>query len=86
MNVGGIRNFLVHKGFYRRFIKDFSQIVIPLCRLLHKDATFVFDKACLDAFIEIKKSLISTAIMIALDWNLPFEIIFDASDFLLGPS
>ena len=60
---------------------DFSKIVRPLCRLLEKDATFVFDEVCLDAFMELKKRLISAPIMIVLDWNLPFEIMCDTSDF-----
>ena len=36
--VKGIRSFLGHAGFYRRFIKDFSKISRPLCKLLEKDA------------------------------------------------
>ena len=40
--VKGIRSFLGHAGFYKRFIKDFSKISIPLCRLLEKDAKFDF--------------------------------------------
>ena len=43
--VKGIRSFLGHAGFYRRFIKDFSQISKPLCRLLEKDANFDFDES-----------------------------------------
>ena len=82
MNVKGVRSFLCHASFYRRFIKDFSKIVRPLCRLLEKDAAFVFDEACLDAFIEIKKRLITAPI--ASDWNVPFEIMCDASDFAIG--
>ena len=36
-----IRSFLGHAGFYRRFIKDFSKISRPLCRLLEKDANLI---------------------------------------------
>ena len=36
--VKGIRSFLGHAGFYRRFIKDFLKISKPLCKLLEKDA------------------------------------------------
>ena len=36
ITVKGIRSFLGHAGFYRRFIKDFSKISRPLCRLLEK--------------------------------------------------
>ena len=84
MNVKGVRSFLSHDRFYRRIIKDFSKIVRPSCRLLEKDTTFVFDKAYRHAFIEIKKRLISTSIIIAPDWNIPFDIMCDASDFAIG--
>ena len=43
--VKGIRSFLGHTGFYRRFIKDFSKISRPLCKLLEKDAKFDFDES-----------------------------------------
>ena len=42
----GIRSFLGHVGFYRRFIRDFSKISRPLCKLLEKDVKFDFDKSC----------------------------------------
>ena len=32
-----VRSFLGHAGFYRRFMKDFSKISRPLCRLLQND-------------------------------------------------
>ena len=50
INVKGIRSFLGHTRFYRRFIKDFSKIVKHLCNLLEKDAAFMFDENCLKAF------------------------------------
>ena len=44
--VKGIRSFLGHAGFYRRFIRDFSKIARPLYRLLEKDTKFYFDESC----------------------------------------
>ena len=44
ITVKGIRSFLGHTDFYRRFIKDFSNISKSLCRLLEKDAKFNFDE------------------------------------------
>ena len=41
----GVRSFLRHAGFYIQFIKDFSKIVRPLCKLLKKDVVFAFDEA-----------------------------------------
>ena len=43
INIRGIRSFLGHAGFYRRFIKDFSKISKPLCKLLEKDTPFEFN-------------------------------------------
>ena len=48
--VRGIHSFLGHVGFFRRFIKDFSKIARPLCKLLEKDVIFSFDESCIKAF------------------------------------
>ena len=61
--VKGIRGFLGHHGFYRRFMKDFSKISKPLCRLLEKDAKFDFDESYRFAFEEIKSRLVIALIM-----------------------
>ena len=82
--VKGIRSFLGHAGFYRRFIKDFSKIARPLCRLLEKDTRFNFDDSCKAAFEEIKTKLVQAPIMAAPEWDQGFEIMCDASDFSMG--
>ncbi|GKB02168.1 reverse transcriptase domain-containing protein [Tanacetum coccineum] len=48
--VKGVRSFLGHAGFYRRFIQDFSKIARPMTHLLEKDAPFVFSQDCIVAF------------------------------------
>ena len=83
-SIKGIRSFLGRDGFYRRFIKDFSKITKPLCKLLEKDVPFVFDEKCLAAFQTLKSVLISAPVIIAPDWNLPFELMCDASDYAVG--
>ncbi|KAI5343456.1 hypothetical protein L3X38_011332 [Prunus dulcis] len=83
-SVKGVRSFLGHAGFYRRFIKKISSISRPLCNLLAKDAVFEFDEICMEAFTTLKKELTSAPIIIAPDWSLPFEIMCDASDFAIG--
>ena len=80
----GIRSFMGHVGFYRRFIKDFSKISRPLCKLLEKYAKFDFDESCRSAFEEIKSRLVSTPIMLTPDWSNEFEIMCDASDYATG--
>ncbi|KAD5317466.1 hypothetical protein E3N88_17412 [Mikania micrantha] len=83
-SVKSIRSFLGHAGFYRRFIKDFSKIARPMTQLLEKDAPFVFSDECLHAFRLLKEKLVNAPIMIAPDWALPFELMYDASDFAVG--
>ena len=78
--VNGIRSFLGHAGFNRRFIKDFSKIA----RLLEKDTKFNFDDSCKAAFEEIKIRLVQAPIMAAPDWDQEFEVMCDASDFAMG--
>ncbi|XP_056691920.1 uncharacterized protein [Spinacia oleracea] len=84
VNVKGVRSFLGHAGFYRHFIKDFSKIAKPLTQLFLKDATFEFTDACLESFDRIKKALITAPIIQPPDWDLPFEIMCDASDYAVG--
>ena len=82
--VKGITSFLGHAGFNRRFIRDFSKIARPLCRLLEKDTKFYFDESYHNAFEEIKSRLVEAPIMAKPDWNREFEIMCDASDFAMG--
>ncbi|CAN6586212.1 unnamed protein product [Malus baccata var. baccata] len=68
----------------RRFIKDFSKISTPLCRLLQKDVTFDFNEECEKAFKHLKEMLTSAPIIWPPDWSIPFELMCDASDYALG--
>ncbi|RDY02542.1 Retrovirus-related Pol polyprotein, partial [Mucuna pruriens] len=69
-SVREVRSFLGHAGFYRRFIKNFSKISLPLSKLLQKD--------------ELKSRLTSAPILQAPNWELPFELMCDASNSALG--
>nr|GEU59405.1 reverse transcriptase domain-containing protein [Tanacetum cinerariifolium] len=82
--VKGIRSFLGHAGLYRRFIKDFSKIARPMTRLLEKDTPFIFSQEYVDVFQTLKRKLSEAPIFIAPDWDIPFELMCDASDFAIG--
>ena len=71
-SVKGIRSFLGHARFYRRFIKHFSKIAKPLSNLLIHGAPFEFDDQCLKAFLFLKEKFVSAPIVVASNWNLPF--------------
>nr|GEX75970.1 hypothetical protein [Tanacetum cinerariifolium] len=83
--VNGIRSFLGHAGFYRRFIKDFSKISRPMTHLLEKNAPFVFSDDCVQAFRTLKEKLTQAPILIAPDWDQPSnsnKYILVAVDYL----
>ncbi|CAE5960312.1 unnamed protein product [Arabidopsis arenosa] len=83
-SVKDVRSFLGHAGFYRRFIKDFSKLARPMTRLLCKETEFDFDEECLKSFQLIKEAMISAPIVQAPNWDYPFEIMCDASDYAVG--
>ncbi|GJX35580.1 reverse transcriptase domain-containing protein [Tanacetum coccineum] len=56
----------------------------PMTHLLKKETPFVFSKDCIDAFETLKKKLTEAPILVVPDWNLPFELMCDASDFAIG--
>nr|GEV51604.1 reverse transcriptase domain-containing protein [Tanacetum cinerariifolium] len=82
--IKGIRSFLGHASFYQRFIQDFSKIAWPMTRLLEKDTPFFFSNDFIEAFQTLKKKLTEAPILVAPDWDLPFELMCDASDFAIG--
>nr|GEY36404.1 reverse transcriptase domain-containing protein [Tanacetum cinerariifolium] len=81
MTVKGIHSFLRHAGFYRRFIKDFSKISRPMTHLLEKNSPFIFSNECIQAFRTLKDKLTEAPILIAPNWDQPFELMCDASDY-----
>ena len=86
INVKGIRSFLGHAGFYRRFIANFSQIARPLTSLLAKDAPFQFTDECHKSFDTLKKSRLESfnpqigssrsrsCVMLVITWWGPYLV------------
>nr|GEZ88598.1 hypothetical protein [Tanacetum cinerariifolium] len=58
-------------------------IARPMTHLLEKETPFVFSKDCIDAFETLKKKLTEAPILVVPDWNLPFELMCDASEFAI---
>ncbi|GJU88570.1 reverse transcriptase domain-containing protein [Tanacetum coccineum] len=74
--VKGVRSFLGHAGFYRRFIQDFSKIARPMTHLLEKETPFVFSDECKQAFNDLRKKLIESPILVVPNWDYDFEIMY----------
>ncbi|GKD44733.1 reverse transcriptase domain-containing protein, partial [Tanacetum coccineum] len=56
----------------------------PLTKLLEKDTPFEFDDECQKAFELLKEKLTCAPVIVSPNWNLPFELMCDASDFAVG--
>ncbi|GJR44765.1 reverse transcriptase domain-containing protein [Tanacetum coccineum] len=68
-SVKGVRSFLGHAGFYRRFIQDFSKIAQPMTHLLEKETPFIFSKECIEAFNTLKKKLTEATLKTAKNFQ-----------------
>ena len=82
--VKDLRSFLGHVGFYRRFIQDFAKVSKSFTTLICKDKDFIIDKEGKRAFTMPKQALIDAPILQSPNWDLPFEIMCDASDYTVG--
>nr|GEU89579.1 hypothetical protein [Tanacetum cinerariifolium] len=66
------------------FGDSFSSCLSNLDKNAKKETSFVFSKDCIDAFATLKKKLTEAPILVVPDWNLPFELMCDASDFAIA--
>ncbi|GJQ92954.1 reverse transcriptase domain-containing protein [Tanacetum coccineum] len=55
-----------------------------MTQLLMKDAKFDFSDDCKKAFNILKEKLTTAPIVISPDWNVPFKLMCDASDYAVG--
>ncbi|KAK1431927.1 hypothetical protein QVD17_08733 [Tagetes erecta] len=79
-----IRQFLGLAGYYRRFIKNFSRIALPLTTLTQKKMEFIWGKEQSEAFETLKQRLCSAPILSLPDGNDDFVVYCDASHQGLG--
>ena len=79
-----IRSFLGLAGYYRRFIKNFSRIAVPLTALTHKGKSFVWGTDQEEAFQILKQKLCNAPILTLPDGNNDFVVYCDASNQGLG--
>ena len=84
INVSEVRSFLGLVGYYRGFIKRFSDKAAPLNTLLRKDRAWKWTHECQEAFETLKGEIASRPISAYPDFSKPFRLYTDASNLGLG--
>lgn len=83
-NLKHLRTFLQTCSWFRKFIPNFSSVAEPLTRLTRKHQTWTWGSAQTTAFNELKQLLTSAPILIQADFNHPFVLRTDASNYAVG--
>ena len=77
--------FLGFENFYRKFIQDYSKLILPLTQLTKKGRSFVWTNETYIAFVNLKKALTLAPILAHVDPQKPFIVEANVtSDFALG--
>ncbi|RYE19449.1 MAG: hypothetical protein EOP45_12640 [Sphingobacteriaceae bacterium] len=83
-----VRRVLGMAGWYRRFIRDFAGITAPISETLKKKnkkyTVFKWTEQASLAFKNLIKALTEAPVLATPDYDLPFKIECDASDFACG--
>jgi hypothetical protein len=82
--VKDIQSFLGFANFYRRFIFNYSDIVVPLTRLTRKDAPWNFSEECRKSFEELKKAFTTAPVLTHWMPDVPIVVETDASDYAIA--
>ena len=83
-NVKDIRSFLGLTGYYRRFIKHYAHLALPLTELTKKENGWKWTASEEAAFQGLKEAVTSAPVLVTANPELPYEVYTDASDFALG--
>lgn len=79
-----VQSFLGLVGYFRRFIKDYAKIAVPLTRLTRKDTKFDWTEECAQAFEEMKRLVTNPPLLAYPDFDTKFILQTDASDYAIG--
>lgn len=83
-NKDEVRRFVAFCNYYRRFIKNFAEICVPLNNLLKKNVKFIWSSECENSFLKLKEKLMNSTILHYPDPSKSFTLTTDSSNFAFG--
>jgi len=83
-NVSDVRSFLGLAGFYRRFVKGFSEIALPLTELTKETQEWVWGSAQGGAFKKLQAAISAAPVLAIADPDRPYTLHIDASGYAVG--
>ncbi len=78
-NPSDIRSFLGLAGYYRRFVKYFSRMALPLTTLTRKGVPFEWSEECEQSFLDLKERLTTSPVLVIPITGIPYEVFTDAT-------
>ncbi|KIO15013.1 hypothetical protein M404DRAFT_78252, partial [Pisolithus tinctorius Marx 270] len=82
--VKDIQSFLGFANFYRQFIFNYSDIVVPLTRLTCKGAPWNFSEECRRSFNKLKQAFTTAPVLTHFSPEAPITVETDASDYAIA--
>jgi hypothetical protein len=79
-----LREMLGHMGYYRKFIKGYAQITMPMEKLLRKDTKYQWNDECQHSLDTLKEKMVTAPILVFPDWEKTFHVHVDASEIAVG--
>ena len=84
INPKQVRVLLGHTGYYRKFIRHYSDMTYPLEELLKDDQDFIWTEEWQISFDKLKRKLVEAPILKFPNWSAKFHVHIDASGIAIG--
>ena len=79
-----LRQWLGLANYLHKYTKNYAELVRPLSQLLKKESDWRWTEEHQTAFAAVKKSLQEAPVLALPDYDRPFHVVCDASDYAIG--
>ena len=79
-----VQSFLGFISFYRKFVRSFADVSVPIVELTKKGVDWIWSADCMTAFLKLKLCVASAPSLHHPRFDLPFVVETDASNYAVG--